>query len=123
MRASCQPASGVHSTRNMWSVKWTPKPGLARISASRASSTGLELGVVLVCMVVTGSDPSGLVGVGNDERRARVQCPAPTSWWCRGSAAYSRDDGVADLGGTSCGRRRALGQVGDDCRLDDRGGV
>ena len=49
-RASCQPSAGVHSTVNMWSVKWMPKPGLARISARRASSTGCSVRVVLMSM-------------------------------------------------------------------------
>ena len=50
IRAPCQPSAGVHSTVNMWSVKWTPKPGLARISARRASSTGCSVRVVLMSM-------------------------------------------------------------------------
>ncbi len=50
MRAACQPSAGVHSTVNMCSVKWVPKPGLARISASRASSTGCSVRVVLISM-------------------------------------------------------------------------
>ena len=50
IRASCQPSAGVHSTVNMWSVKWVPKPGFSRISASRASSVGVDVSVVLICM-------------------------------------------------------------------------
>ena len=43
-RASCQPASGVHSTVTMWSVKLTPNPGSARISATRSSEVGVGFG-------------------------------------------------------------------------------
>ena len=49
-RAPCHPFSGVHSTVTMWSVKKVPKPGFARISASRASSTGWLVRVVLISM-------------------------------------------------------------------------
>ncbi len=47
-RASYQPFSGVHSTVNMWSVKWVPKPGLARISDTSASLRGCSDRVMLM---------------------------------------------------------------------------
>src|SRR3954454_5045821 len=45
--ASCKPCSGVQVTETMWSVKYLPKPGLARISARCASGTGAGFGVTL----------------------------------------------------------------------------
>ena len=52
IRAPCQPSSGVHSTVNMWSVKWVPNPGLARISATSASLRGESEAVVVMSSVM-----------------------------------------------------------------------
>src|SRR4051794_11323709 len=140
MRASCQPASGVHSTVNMWSVKCSPKPGLARTSARRASSTGVGETVGLICMGLTGGDLSnGQEGGGEGARRGSLvdlslhlsrvatlaKCSDHRTSGDRdaGSARYSRGDRVADLGGTAGGSGGAGGEVGDDGLLDDGGGV
>src|SRR5919107_5512843 len=73
MRASCQPATGVHSTVSMWSVKLTPNPGFARTWASRSSAAG-----------------SG--------RRCTEMSSALMSCTVLGSARGARCDRVADLG-------------------------
>ena len=52
IRAPLHPA-GVHSTVNMWSVKWVPKPGFARISARRSSLVGDDVRVVLMSMEIS----------------------------------------------------------------------
>jgi hypothetical protein len=70
----------------MWSVKWLPKPGLARISASRSSLTGLLEGVVLICMGVTVVDLClGRVtgrAQGKAQGRAQGNARPPGTSWC-----------------------------------------
>src|SRR6478736_2409444 len=80
----------------MWSVKCCPNPGFAWISSSRARSTGVGLAVVLICMGSTYSrGPEGRSETGGD--------------------------GVPDLARTTARAGVALGEVGQDGRLD-RGG-
>src|SRR6478672_10180399 len=122
----------------MWSVKNWPNPGLARISASRPSSTGWALWVVLICMEGTLADlsrggdrepaPPGrlvrgkwyLSGGGPPEERHFHRLTGESA---RRSAGYSGGDRVADLGGTARGAGGAVGQVGDDRVLDGGGRV
>src|SRR3954471_14362248 len=96
MRAPCQPASGVHSTVNMWSVKYCPKPGFARISARRPSGTATLEGVMLISM---GDNLVGLPGKWTRDGRAHPVRPAVSDGG-GASAGYSGGDRVADLGGT-----------------------
>jgi hypothetical protein len=60
-RASAQPVSGVHSARNIWSVKWLPKPGSAKIASrwsavfaavfcSKVAAKGVEVMVVTISL-------------------------------------------------------------------------
>src|SRR5579884_159841 len=62
-RASCQPASTLQDTLTMWSVKTFPKPGAARISASRSGDVGRGVNsVVNVSAMIRGygsGDPTG----------------------------------------------------------------
>ncbi len=62
IRAPCHPCSGVHSTVNMWSVKYVPNPGLARISATSASLRGLSEAVVVMSRVMGARYLSSLGG-------------------------------------------------------------
>src|SRR6478672_3052934 len=122
----------------MWSVKNWPNPGFARISASRPSSTGWALWVVLICMGLTVVDlsgssrgsrvPRGRLVRGNGHLSGgtppdRCRFHRLTGESARGSAGYSRGDRVADLGSTARGAGGAVGQVGDDRGLDGGGRV
>src|SRR5687767_7205430 len=124
----------------MWSVKCVPKPGFARISARRSSLTAVVDRVVLISMDIKLSaflqicDAGQLMAVAFPGQAGKAsldgQCTpqqvtvSPVDRGNRhGSAGYSRGDGVADLGGTPGGAGRALGEVGQNGRLDRCGSV
>src|SRR5690606_8033665 len=49
---SCQPRPSVHLMVTMWSVKWRPNPGLARIASRSASESGWAEGLSSIVGVV-----------------------------------------------------------------------
>ncbi len=133
-RAACQPSAGVHSTVNMWSVKWVPKPGLPRISARRSSATGLgrEGGADLHGRHVSPPswksrghwNPAGggllsTVVAGNASATRRIARQPATGGGA--SLGHPGGDRVADLRGTPGGPGYSGGQVGGDGRVDGRG--
>src|SRR5262245_16038147 len=98
----------------MWSVKCRPKPGLARISASRSGATGAVEEATSIC-----SELSMWCTVPNlRERRAWTASPAARTGARDRSAGYSRGDRVADLGGPSGAAGVAGGEVGHHGVLD-----
>src|SRR4051794_33167934 len=96
----------------MWSVKCTPNPGLARISASLASSTGCSLRVVLISMDIK------LPPFDSSVCRQAFSGPAPQT-----NRLEAGGDRVADLGRTTDRPGYPLGHVGDRRCLHRRGGL
>src|SRR6478672_8177421 len=80
IRAACHPCSGVHSTESMWSVKYVPNPGLARISATSASLRGESEGVVVMSSVMRARYLSRIRWL-RSERSERLETTPGGSGW------------------------------------------
>src|ERR1044071_3552442 len=107
MRGYAHPSSGVHLARNMWSVKWLPNPGSARIASSSPavrgcgwrSTVGSNGGAEVIAVTVVLFRVEGKRLLTN-----------------RYASGHARCDGLAHPLG-----RAALCDVGLDSRVDPRG--
>src|SRR5690349_16590493 len=99
---SCQPRPSVHLIVTMWSVKWRPNPGFARIASRSAAGSGWADGLSSIVGVVMGACPSPVVVTGRAHARTafRPVLGRPSIPSYRGSAFDYR---VGSRGGRNRG--------------------